>query len=146
MLKPIDTSNLFVKNANGNGLSNADYERHMRNFQEASRKHRYALHHVDNDFDLMEALYEEALLEYPKRLFDKDFYAERLQVAKNPEYTDKCLKSPAFEDLWDDIRHCNWNVTYDYMIGIRNCRVYIRNGSISILVILVFLMLYIFVY
>lgn len=115
MLKPIDTSNLLVKNVNDNGLSNDDYEMHMRKFREASRKHRYALHHVDNDFDLMEALYEEALLEYPQRLFDKDFYAERLQVAKNPEYTDKCLKSPAFKDLWDDIRHCNWNVTDDYI-------------------------------
>lgn len=96
--------------------------------KEAARKCSYRRHHVDNDFDLMEALYEEALDDDPFLLWQLGFYLDRLRVAKNPEYTDKCLKSPAFEDLWDDILQGNWDATWETLK--KNRRISsLRNGE-----------------
>lgn len=65
---------------------------------------------VDNEFDLIEALYSDYVNYDPHELDSIRFHELRIECAMNPEYTDKCLVSPVFADVRDDILECLHNV------------------------------------
>lgn len=63
----------------------------------------YHVYGVDNDFDLVEAMYNEDRYSTGNLLGDPWFNELRIKCAMNPEYTEKCLNSPAFWDVKDEI-------------------------------------------
>ena len=73
-------------------------------FEHESMSYRYSLYGVDNDFDLIEAMYEEDRRSTGNLLNEPWFKELRMRCAMNPDYTEKCLASDAFRDLIDGIR------------------------------------------
>ena len=66
-----------------------------------SRK--YRIYGVDNDFDLIEAMWEADRRSTGDLLSEPWFIDFRIRCAMNPEYTEKCLESRAFYDVKDEI-------------------------------------------
>lgn len=63
----------------------------------------YDFYGVDNDFDLAEAMFfnfERSTGNLVRTPWFVDF---RIKCGLNPEYTEKCLKSEAFQDVKDEI-------------------------------------------
>ena len=70
---------------------------------ETSMTQYYQQYHVDNDFDLIEAIYKEDC-DTTGNLWSGQWFKDlRMKCAMNPEYTEKCLNSPAFWDMKDII-------------------------------------------
>lgn len=72
-------------------------------FTSDSMAYRYELYGVDNDFDLIEAMYEDDRRSTGNLLCEPWFNEFRIECAMNPEYTERCLNSDAFRDVKDDI-------------------------------------------
>ena len=68
-----------------------------------SKPYRYDLYGVDNDFDLIEAMYAEDRRSTGMLLREPWFIDFRIECAMNPEYTERCLASDAFRDVHDEI-------------------------------------------
>lgn len=63
----------------------------------------YAIYGVDNEFDFIEAVYAD-WSDYSPRSIHSDLFVERrIACAMNPEFTERCLVSPAFADVRDEI-------------------------------------------
>lgn len=75
-------------------LSMTDDDRRLQNYQQYG---------VDNDFDLIEAMYADYSQYLDDLISDSAFVELRIECAMNPEYTDRCLVSPAFVDIRDKI-------------------------------------------
>jgi hypothetical protein len=58
---------------------------------------------VDNDFDLIEAMWEANRRSTGDLLREPWFRDFRIKCAINPQYTERCLNSDAFRDVKDDI-------------------------------------------
>ena len=63
----------------------------------------YLQYGVDNDFDLIEAMYRERYESTSDIFNDKWCVDLRMKCAMNPKYTEKCLNSPAFWDIKAEI-------------------------------------------
>lgn len=63
----------------------------------------YESYGVDNDFDLAEAIYEECARSTGNLVRNPDFVEFRINIAMDPEYTERCLSSVAFRDVKDEI-------------------------------------------
>jgi hypothetical protein len=63
----------------------------------------YDQYHVNNDFDLVEAIYKEDC-DTTGNLWGGQWFRDlRMRCVMNPEYTERCLESPAFWDMKDEI-------------------------------------------
>lgn len=63
----------------------------------------YNIYGVDNDFDLIEAMWDADRQSTGDLLSEPWFIDFRIRCAMNPEYTEKCLESRVFYDVKDEI-------------------------------------------
>lgn len=63
----------------------------------------YRIYGVDNDFDLIEAMWAADRQSTGDLLSEPWFIDFRIKCAMNPEYTEKCLESRAFYDVKDEV-------------------------------------------
>ena len=63
----------------------------------------YQIYGVDNDFDLIEAMWKADRKSTGDLLSEPWFIDFRVKCALNPEYTERCLESRAFYDVKDEI-------------------------------------------
>ena len=59
----------------------------------------YQIYNVDNEFDLVEAMWKADRCSTGDLLSEPWFNKLRLKCVMNPEYTERCFASPAFADI-----------------------------------------------
>ena len=86
------------------------YERFAKNFIKMLNEsdseflaRQYRIYGVDNDFDLIEAMWDADRQSTGDLLSEPWFIDFRIKCAMNPEYTERCLASRAFYDVKDAI-------------------------------------------
>ena len=79
------------------------FELAKRRYEENPMYQLYRRYGVDNDFDLIEAMYKARYRSTSDAFNDKWCVDLRIKCGMDPEYTERCLMSPAFMDVRDEI-------------------------------------------